>query len=279
MSAAPVRLQLGHSPDADDALMFYALAAGKVDSEGIAFEHILKDIQTLNEWALDGRLEVSAVSVMAAVRIGDRYEVMACGASVGDNYGPIVVANEPLTPEQLDGERVAHPGQFTTAYLLARLFLPRAELVPVDFDAVFEAVKSGAARAGVVIHEGQLTYADAGLHQVMDFGVEWKRTTGLPLPLGVNVIRRDVPTDIRARAERALRRSIEYAIEHLDEALDHALGYARGLDRARAKQFVQMYVNAYTLDLGGDGRAAVRLLHERARELGLLPAAPGVVPV
>ncbi len=279
MSAAPVRLQLGHSPDADDALMFYALATGKVDSEGIEFEHILRDIQTLNEWALEGRLDISAVSVLAAGRIGDRYEVMACGASVGDDYGPIVVAAEPLTPEQLQGERVAHPGQFTTAHLLARIFLPGAEFAAVPFDAVFDAVKSGAARAGVVIHEGQLTYADEGLHLVMDFGVEWKRTTGLPLPLGVNVIRRDLPNEVRARAGRAMRRSIEYAIEHLDEALDHALGYARGLDRERAKRFVQMYVNEYTLDLGGDGRAAVRLLHDRARELGLLTAAPVSVSV
>lgn len=274
-SAPETVLKLGHSPDADDAFMFYALAAGRLDTGDLRFEHILKDIETLNTWALAGRLEVTAISVHAYPHVAERYVLTSCGASVGERYGPVLVAREAVLPADLRGKRIAVPGRLTTAALALRLFLPDFEAVHLPFDRVTEAVWNGEAEAGLLIHEGQLTHESEGLHLVADLGEWWFGETGLPLPLGVNAVRRDLGDRI-PRISRFLRESIEYGLAHRDEALTYALRFARGLDRGLADRFVGMYVNERTVDIGEDGRRAVDLLLHRGGERGLVPAVKAI---
>ena len=265
-------LRLGHSPDADDAFMFYGLASGRVATPGLRFEHLLRDIQTLNDWAREGRLECTAISVHAYAYVADKYALLAQGASMGEDWGPMVVAKAPLDASDLAGKRIAVPGLLTSAYLELRLAVPDFEPVVVPFDRCMDAVDDRRADAALLIHEGQLTHRERGFHSVLELWTWWRSLTGLPLPLGANAIRRDLPPDVSVAAARALRESIQYALDHRQEALDHALQYARDLPRATADRFVGMYVNQRTLDLGADGRAAYQELLDRGAAAGLLPA-------
>jgi 1,4-dihydroxy-6-naphthoate synthase len=260
-----MRIRLAHSPDPDDAFMFYGLACGAVDSGPYEFEQVLADIQTLNERALVGEYEVTAISICAYPQVCGRYALASCGASMGDNYGPIVVSREPCTADDLAGRTIAVPGLLTTAYLTLQLCLGRDAFKSkvVMFDRILEEVAAGRVDAGLLIHEGQLTYAQQGLHQVIDLGVWWQQRTGLPLPLGGNAIRRDLGLEHCHEIVTILRASIQYGIDHRDEAVRHALRFGRGLDLPLAARFVGMYVNQWTLDYGERGREAVRrLLHE-----------------
>jgi 1,4-dihydroxy-6-naphthoate synthase len=263
-------IHLAHSPDSDDAFMFYALADGKIDTEGVNYSHQLQDIETLNKRAMNGELEVTAVSIHAYAYLSDRYELLPHGASMGDGYGPRLVAGKPVSREQLEGKRIAIPGLMTSAYLALRLYLPRFEPVVVPFDQIEEAVARGEADAGLLIHEGQLTYKDSGLHLIVDLGEWWKTETGLPLPLGGNVIRKDIPAKLKKQISRHLRASIAYGLDHRRAALDHAMQYARGLDRSKADEFVGMYVNDWTLDYGDRGREAIRLFLQRGVDSGVI---------
>ncbi len=265
-----MRIRVAHSPDSDDAFMFYPLVSGAVDREGIEIEHVLADIETLNREALKGTYEVSALSFHAYPYVADKYLVLPSGGSVGDGYGPVVVAKENL--ETLRGKKVAVPGKLTTAYLTLKLFEPEFEPLEVPFDRIMDAVLEGRADAGVVIHEGQLTYRDRGLVKVIDLGEWWKEKTGLPLPLGCNIVRRDLGPDLIRKIERLMRRSVETALKKMDEALSYAIEYARDLkdDPERTRRFVRMYVNRYTLDYGKEGREAVRLLLKMGREKGVI---------
>lgn len=271
MTTAGARvIHVAHSPDSDDAFMFYALAAGKIDTEGLSYVHELQDIESLNQRALRGELEVTAVSIHAYAYLADRYALLPHGSSMGDRYGPRLVARESLSREALRGRRIAIPGPLTTAYLALRLYLPEFEAVPVPFDEIEDAVLNGAVDAGLLIHEGQLTFADRGLHMIVDLGEWWYGETGLPLPLGGNVIRKDLGDELISKISRHLRASIAYALEHRTAALDHAMQYARGLDRGKADTFVGMYVNDWTLDYGEKGRQAVRELLRRGIEAGII---------
>ncbi|HET9986830.1 MAG TPA: MqnA/MqnD/SBP family protein [Longimicrobiales bacterium] len=268
----PRTIRVAHSPDSDDAFMFYALAAGKLDTGDIEFVHELQDIETLNRRALNGELEVTAVSIHAYAYLSDLYILLPHGASMGEGYGPRLVAREPLAPGDLAGRRVAVPGTMTSAYLALKLFQPDVETEVVHFDRILEHVAAGHADVGLIIHEGQLTYADHGLHLVADLGEWWGRETGgLPLPLGGNAIRRDLGPELIERASGLLRASIAYALEHREAALAHALAYGRGLDTAQADEFVGMYVNPRTLDYREDGRRAVQLFLDRGYAAGLIP--------
>jgi 1,4-dihydroxy-6-naphthoate synthase len=272
---APTTVRIAHSPDSDDAFMFYALTQGVLDTSGLAIEHVLADIQTLNEAAFAGTYEITALSFHAYAHLADRYDLMPSGASFGDGYGPLVVARSPLTRDALRGARIAIPGRLTTAHLAARLWLPEFEAVWTPFDRILDVVRAGDVAAGVVIHEGQLTYGDEGLAAVVDLGAWWKQGTGLPLPLGGNGLRRDLDPGLARRLCRLLTESIEYALAHRDEALGYAIRYARGLesDRERSDRFVGMYVNEWTRGYGEVGRQAIRLLLERGHAAGLLPRA------
>ncbi len=266
-------ITLAHSPDADDAFMFYALAAGKVDTEDRKYEHILSDIQSLNVAAQKGTYDVTAISFHAYPYVRSRYALLTCGASFGDGYGPILVAKAPIRPNEVDGLTVALPGELTTAALVTRLWFGRAKIkaIQVPFDKVTDAVRSGLVRAGVIIHEGQLTYREQGLVKVVDFGQWWaERTEGLPLPLGGNGVRRDLPKALVSKIALDLKRSIAYALGHREEALAHAMKYGRNLPKDKADKFVGMYVNDLTLDYGERGRQAVGYLLDRALEAGLL---------
>ncbi len=264
-------IRLGHSPDSDDAFMFYALAKGLIDTGEFEFVHVLQDIETLNRRAMRGELEVTAVSIHACAHVLDRYALMPCGASVGDGYGPMVVARTPMKLEDLRGRRVAIPGTMTSAYLALRLCLGDFAYDVIPFDRILEAVAEGRADAGLIIHEGQLTYARAGCHLVVDLGVWWKAETGLPLPLGGNVIRKDLGAEKVRRVTGLVRQSVAYGLSHREQALDHALGYARGMDRGLADRFVGMYVNDMTLDYGPRGRQAVEVFLRRGYEAGVIP--------
>lgn len=272
--AQAVKVRIAHSPDSDDAFMFYALTQGVLDTSGLEIEHVLADIETLNQAAFDGTYEITALSIHGYAHLADRYALMPSGASFGDGYGPVVVAREALSREELAGRRVAIPGELTTAHLALRLWQPAVETVVVPFDRILETVAAGEVPAGVVIHEGQLTFGDVGLHAVVDLGSWWREETGEPLPLGGNGIRKDLPAELQARLCRLLRESIDYALEHRDEALAFALRYARGLetDRERADRFVGMYVNEWTRDYGAAGRRAVQGLLDRGYAAGLLPS-------
>jgi 1,4-dihydroxy-6-naphthoate synthase len=263
-------IHVAHSPDSDDAFMFYALAAGKIDTDGITYVHELQDIESLNQRALRGELEVTAVSIHAYAYLADRYALLPHGASMGDRYGPRLVARERFTRADVRGRRIAIPGPLTTAYLALKLYEPDFEPVPTPFDQIEDAVLDGRVDLGLLIHEGQLTYADRGLHLVADMGEWWFESTGLPLPLGGNVVRKDLGPELVAKISRHLRASIAYGLDHRAKALDHAMQYARGLDRGKADTFVGMYVNDWTLDYGARGRAAVRALLERGVENGVI---------
>jgi len=272
-AGAVTTVRIAHSPDSDDAFMFYALTQGQLDTSGLVVEHVLRDIESLNQAAFAGTYEITALSFHAYAHLADRYQLMPSGASFGDGYGPIVVCRQALTREDLAGRVVAIPGQLTTAHLALRLWQPAVEVRVVAFDRILEVVAAGQAEAGVVIHEGQLTYADQGLRAAVDLGAWWKGETGLPLPLGGNGIRRDVAEPLKQRLCRLLAASIAYGLDHRREALSYATRYARGLedDPVRSDRFVDMYVNDWTRDYGEAGRRAVQLLLDRGFAAGLLP--------
>jgi len=268
-------IHVAHSPDADDAFMFWAMAAGKIDTGDRRYVHELGDIETLNRRALAGELEVTAVSLHAYAHLADRYALLAHGASIGDRYGPRIVARDtpPADPRKaLAGRLVAVPGELTTAFLTLRLYQPAARYVVVPFDRIEDFVAAGKAEAGLLIHEGQLTFADRGLHLWADMGEWWYQQTRLPLPLGGNVVRRDLGDELTRAIARDLKASIEYGLAHRAEALAHAQGFSRGLDTARTDRFVGMYVNAYTVDYGETGRRAVAELLSQAYAAKLIPA-------
>jgi 1,4-dihydroxy-6-naphthoate synthase len=271
MSSKGRVIHVAHSPDSDDAFMFYALAAGKIDTDGIAYEHELQDIETLNRRAMRGELEVTAVSIHAYAYLADRYALLPHGSSMGDGYGPRLVGRELWSRERLTGARIAIPGTLTTAYLAMKLWQPDFVAVPTPFDEIEDVVERGEVDAGLLIHEGQLTFQDRGLHLIADMGEWWFQETGLPLPLGGNVIRKDLGTELIATISRHLHASIVYGLEHRTNALEHAMQYARGLDVQRADTFVGMYVNEWTLDYGERGRAAVRLLLDEGHKAGIIP--------
>jgi 1,4-dihydroxy-6-naphthoate synthase len=273
-----LQIRVGHSPDPDDAFMFYALARNKIDTGRYRFSHQLVDIETLNRRALAGELELTAVSVHAYAFVSDRYVLCSCGASMGDRYGPMVVAKRPMTLDELAHATIAVPGLRTTAFLALRLCLGvDFNHVLVPFDQILDAVSAGQYEgrpvdAGLIIHEGQLTYADQSLQLVVDTGQWWFDRTGLPLPLGANAIRRDLGPDAIRDVHGLLRRSIEYGLEHRDEALSYAMSFGRGLDRSKADQFVGMYVNDWTLDFGPVGRQAVARLLSEGHAAGVIPS-------
>ncbi len=264
-------IRVAHSPDSDDAFMFYALAEGKIDTGDLTYVHELQDIESLNQRAMRGELEVTAVSIHAYAYLADRYALLPHGSSMGDRYGPKLVAREPMSRSDVRGKRIAIPGPLTTAYLALRLYEPSFTPVAIPFDRIEESVIAGDVDLGLLIHEGQLTYGDQGLHLVADMGEWWYEETGLPLPLGGNVVRKDLGGDLIKTISRHLRASIAYGLEHRAGALDHAMRYARGLDRGRADTFVGMYVNEWTLDYGETGRQAVQTLLERGAAAGIIP--------
>jgi len=268
-------IRVAHSPDADDAFMFWAMAEGKIDTNGRHYVHELADIETLNRRALGGELELTAVSIHAYAHLADRYALLAHGASMGDRYGPRIVARTPAAPDpraDLAGRTVAIPGTLTTAWLALQLYQPNVRPVVVPFDQIEDHVAAGKSDAGLLIHEGQLTFGDRGLHLWADMGEWWFQETRLPLPLGGNVVRRDLGPELVHAIARDLKASIEYGLEHRVEALQHAQGYSRGLDADQTDRFVGMYVNAYTVDYGELGRRAVAELLARAHAAGLIPA-------
>jgi 1,4-dihydroxy-6-naphthoate synthase len=262
-------IRLGHSPDPDDAFMFWALAEGEIDTRGFEFEHVLRDIQTLNEWALDARLEVTALSLHSYPRVQDAYVLLPHGASMGSGYGPVVVGPRPYSPEELRELEIAVPGRMTTAFLVLRMFLGDFRFREVPFDAIIDEVKAGRADAGLLIHEGQLTYAAEGLEKSVDLGEWWLLETGLPLPLGVNVAKRDLGDERLHDLSAVLRESILAGLENRREAMRYALQFGRGLDEELGDRFVGMYVNELTCDYGDEGRQAVRELLRRAELLGV----------
>jgi 5,8-dihydroxy-2-naphthoate synthase len=263
-------IHVAHSPDSDDAFMFYALASGKIDTEGLSYVHELQDIETLNRRAMRGELEVTAVSIHAYAYLSDRYALLPHGASMGDRYGPRLVARQPMSKPEIRGKRIAIPGTLTSAYLALRLFEPDFEPVVVPFDEIEDAVAESRVDLGLLIHEGQLTFADKGLHLIQDLGEWWFGETGLPLPLGGNVVRKDLGEALTRKVSRHLRDSIAYGLQHRAAALDHSMQYARGLARDRADTFVGMYVNDWTLDYGERGRQAVTQLLQRGVDAGII---------
>ncbi len=277
----PRTITVAHSPDSDDAFMFYALAEGKVDTGDLRYSHELQDIESLNQRARRGELDISAVSIHAYAYLADRYALLSSGSSMGDGYGPRLIATTPPPADRVTGsaavraaargKRIAVPGLYTTAYLALRLWQPEFEPVVMTFDAIEAAVQGGDVDLGLVIHEGQLTYADDGFHLWADMGEWWLAETGLPLPLGGNVVRRDLGTAVIAQVSRDLKASIEYSLAHRAEALAHAARFNRGIGDARTDEFVGMYVNHWTVDYGERGRAAVQLLLDRAAEAGVIP--------
>ena len=283
MSHAPdTTLLLGHSPDPDDAFMFYAMAADKIDLMGYRFEHTLQDIQTLNERAIRGELHLSAVSIHAYAYLLDSYALLPCGASMGDGYGPMFVclqgqgpavdASEEEKKTWLRSKKIAVPGLMTSAYLSARLYLGKEfNHIVVPFDEIFEAIRSGSVDIGLIIHEGQLTYAQEGFEKVADMGEWFKGESGLPLPLGGNVIRKDFTQQQRSELNTIMKESIRYGLEHRRAAVDHSMAHARGMEVPLADEFIGMYVNNYTLDYGDSGRAAIREFLGRAADQGLVP--------
>jgi len=271
-----MNIKLGHSPDSDDAFMFWGLAEGPVQTSH-QFEHILRDIQTLNEWAMEGRLETTAVSVHAFAYIADKYALLRHGGSFGEDYGPMVVSRSSLTAEDLKSTKIAVPGKLTSAFLELNLWfheqfgtkLENYEVVP--FDEIIPAILDGRFEAGLIIHEGQLTYKRDGLNLVVDLGVWWKENTGLPLPLGVNVVRKDLGPEMMAEISRVMRESIQAGLANREQALQYALRFARGMDAATSDEFVGMYVNERTLDMGQEGIDAIRLLLRKGAEIGMVP--------
>jgi 1,4-dihydroxy-6-naphthoate synthase len=283
---------LGHSPDPDDAFMFYAMAENKIDLRGYRFEHRLEDIQTLNERALRGELYISAISIHAYAYVASKYALLPCGASMGDGYGPIIIGrrrngetakrrnqgtavSSPSTTDEaahefLDGKKIAVPGKMTSAFLALQLFLGEFDYLVVPFDQIFDAVRTGRADVGLVIHEGQLTYGKSGFEKIVDLGKWWKEQTGFPLPLGGNVVRKDIPRAVRRDLSEIIRESIDYGLAHRDEAVRHSLPYARDMDAKLAGKFIGMYVNEFTRDYGEAGRAAIRRFLTEAHDKGYI---------
>ncbi len=273
------RIRIGHSPDPDDAFMFYALTTGKVAIDGIEIQHVLEDIESLNRRARDAELEVTAISAASYSLVADRYRIMDPGASMGKGYGPILVARDPMDPRDIPDRVVAIPGSHTTAALLLRLYCGDPPLIEVVFDKIPKAVLGGQADLGLLIHEGQITHQAMGLHKVLDLGQAWERETSLPLPLGINVVRRDLGEAVGAKLSDALRRSIAYAHAHVDEALEYAMRFGRGIDKETCRRFVLMYVNDYTVTLGTEGRQALARLFGLAHAKGLISEIPPLDPV
>jgi 1,4-dihydroxy-6-naphthoate synthase len=266
-----MEIKLAHSPDSDDAFMFYALATNRVKAPGLKFTHTLSDIETLNRAAEREEFDVTAISFSAYAYLRDKYVLLDCGASFGEGYGPIVVATRPMKREELAGSRIGIPGLRTSAYLTLRLYEPNFEAVPIPFDQILDAVRAGTVDAGLLIHEGQLLFSQLGLHKVVDLGHWWQETTKLPLPLGGNAIRRALGKETGARVARAIRDSVQYGLDHREEALNYALQFARDMDTDLADKFVGMYVNNWTLGYGERGRAAVQELLDRGVKAGVIP--------
>jgi 1,4-dihydroxy-6-naphthoate synthase len=270
-SSAEVReISVAHSPDSDDAFMFYGLATNKVRRPGLRFTHTLCDIETLNQKAREGVYDVTAISFHAYPYVQDKYALMACGGSVGEGYGPMVVSPRPFSADEIKSKRIAVPGTLTTAYLALQLFAPGVETEVVPFDQIIPQVLEGKYEAGLIIHEGQLTYDKSGLHRVVDLGRWWQKVTGLPLPLGGNAIRRALGSQVMSAVTQALRDSIQYGLDHREEALAYAMQFARDLDTQAADKFVGMYVNERTLDYGPDGREAVHRLLDMGHKAGII---------
>jgi 1,4-dihydroxy-6-naphthoate synthase len=271
VSGKTIEIKVAHSPDSDDAFMFYALATNKVKVPGLKFTHVLSDIETLNQAADNEVYDVTAISFAAYPYLKDKYVLLDSGASFGEGYGPMVVATKPLKPKELTGQRIAVPGLRTSAYLTMRLFEPDFEAVPTPFDKILDAVQDGSVRGGLIIHEGQLLYPQMGLHKVIDLGQWWKETTSHPLPLGGNVVRRALGPEVGLKISNAIRESVAYALDHREEALNYALQFARDMESDLADKFVGMYVNRWTLGYGEVGRASVQELLDRGVQAGLLP--------
>jgi 1,4-dihydroxy-6-naphthoate synthase len=271
-AAAPgtVSLQLAHSPDSDDAFMFYALATGKVRLPGVKFTHILSDIESLNHAALKETYDVTAVSFYGYTFVADKYVLLDCGASFGEGYGPVVVASHPIKKNGLAGKKIAVAGTRTTSYLALKLFEPNVETVTMPFDKIMEAVQAKEVEAGLLIHEGQLLFSQIGLHKVVDLGQWWQESTGLPLPLGANAVRRSLGPEMGRQVARVIRESVSYALDHREAAVEYALQFARDMDPVLADKFIGMYVNRWTLDYGEEGRRAVRELLARGAAAGLV---------
>ena len=270
-------ISIAHSPDSDDAFMFYGLATNKVRVPGYKFSHTLCDIETLNLRAQnEAFFDVTAISFHAFPYLQQNYTLMGCGGSVGEGYGPMVVSNKPLTPEELGRIKIAVPGTLTTAYLALKIFNPEIQTVTVPFDKIIPAILAGDFEAGLIIHEGQLTYSSSGLYKVLDLGVWWRESTGLVLPLGGNAVRRSLGAESLRIVTKAVRDSIQHALDHREQALEYAMQFARDLDARMASRFVSMYVNERTLDYGADGRAAIRKLLDLGYERGIIPIAPQV---
>ena len=272
-------IRIGHSPDPDDAFMFYALTAGKVRIPGVEVEHVLEEIERLNRRAREGELEVTAISAATYALVADRYRIMDPGASMGKGYGPVLVAKAPLDPREIPERVVAIPGSHTTAALLLRLYCGDPPIIEVPFDNILQAVLEEQAELGLLIHEGQITHQALGLCMVLDLGKVWERETGLPLPLGINVIRRDLGENLHRQLSKALRDSIAYAHAHEDEALAYAMEFGRGIDRETCRRFVRMYVNDYTVTLGEEGRQALESLFQKAHAKELIPEIPPIDPL
>ncbi len=264
------KIRIAHSPDSDDAFMFYALAKEKIDTQGFTFEHILKDIQTLNEAALAGTYEVSAISIHAYPKVADKYMLLPTGSSMGDRYGPMLLAKRPLSSEELKQKVIAVPGEMTTAFLTLKLYLPEVKHQVMPFDQIMPAILQDEIEVGLIIHEGQLTYKEKGLHKLVDLGEWWYQETGLPLPLGGNVIRKDLGLDTMKTVSRLIRQSIQYSLDHREEALAYALQFAGDMAPDLADRFVGMYVNHWTLDYGDVGRKAVKTLLQKGFEAGII---------
>src|ERR1700724_2163973 len=271
-----MEIKLAHSPDSDDAFMFYALATHKLSTPGYKYTHILSDIQTLNEAALTETYDVTAVSFAAYPSLRDKYVLLECGASFGENYGPIVVASKPLRKDELGGKRIAVPGLKTTAHLTLRLFQPDFEAVVMPFDKILDAVQADAVDAGLLIHEGQLLFPKLGLHRVLDLGVWWHDRTKLPLPLGGNAVRRALGPELGRQIAQTIRDSVAYGLEHREEALNYAMQFARDMETELADKFIGMYVNKWTMGYGERGRRAVPELIAQGTAAGLLPGPPTV---
>ena len=260
-----------HSPDSDDAFMFYALATKKIRSRLVNFRHVLEDIQTLNRKAAEGAYELTAISYHAYPYVADKYVLMASGSSVGDGYGPVLISSHPFAPEEIKGKRIAIPGKLTTAYLALKLFEPDFEEVPLPFDQIVEAVQDHSVDAGVVIHEAQLTYGKSGFHTILDLGKWWKKAYDLPLPLGANALLRSLSPEVKSECCRLMRESIQYALDHNEEALNYALQFARDMEPRLAEKFIGMYVNHHTVDCGDVVPRAAQKLLDMGFEAGLIP--------
>ena len=270
MALVKAKIRVGHSPDPDDAFMFYAIAHKKIETDGITFTHVIEDIESLNKRAFKSELEVTAASAFAFFQIADKYALMPCGASIGDNYGPILVATKSLYAKDLKGKKIAVPGLHTTAYLALKLFLPDFKEVVVPFDKILDVVQKGEVDAGLIIHEGQLTYEKLGFKKVADLGEWFYERTKLPLPLGVDVIRKNLGRDVMRKTTKLLKNSIEYGLKNREEALKYAMKFGRGIEESTADKFVGMYVNDHTVDMGRRGKDGLIALQRAAIDAGLL---------